>query len=203
MIIKNEEHFKEFLLEYSQEESQVKRREIEQEIWSLYGEKKAVLIIDMTGFTVLTERWGSVHYLSMITRMQRVTKPIIEQYNGEVVKFEADNCFAIFDNVEESINASIELNKALEIENQKTPDKFDIKIGCGIAYGNILLLENEDIYGNAVNIASKLGEDIAAIGEILVTYKAMKNITINETFKYTPIKHTISKVDILGFSITY
>jgi adenylate cyclase len=41
-----------------------------------------------------------------------------------------------------------------------------------IGYGRILNIGDEDIFGDEVNLASKLGEDIASKGEILLSSAA-------------------------------
>ena len=44
---------------------------------------------------------------------------------------------------------------------------------CGIDHGDLLLVGTEDFYGDPVNTASKLGEDLAIRGETLVTDRAI------------------------------
>ena len=41
-----------------------------------------------------------------------------------------------------------------------TSEDLDIYISCGIDYGRILLVDDKDCFGDAVNRASKLGEDV-------------------------------------------
>jgi len=199
----NEEEFNRFVLEYSQEPNAGRRQKINDKIWRHFGKKKAVMISDMSGFTVLTERYGPVHYLSMIRRMQMTMKPIIESFNGTVVKFEADNCFAYFETPRDAVQAAISFNLAFNAANTLTPDELDISISTGIDYGDILLLEKEDMFGQAVNIASKLGEDIADSGDILVTDDVMALIPKEAGINATTFKHSISKVEIKGFKIVY
>jgi len=43
-------------------------------------------------------------------------------------------------------------------------------------FGRVLKIGDEDVYGHEVNLASKLGEDIARGGEILVTPGARAKI---------------------------
>ena len=203
MIAEREAEFNDLLLTYSQELTQEKRDEIDAKIWDSFGEKKAVLITDMAGFTVLTERYGPVHYLSMIRRMQMTAEPIIKSFKGFVVKFEADNCFAVFDTPASAVQAAVAMNLAFDAANILTPDTLDIKISSGIDYGDILLLDGEDMYGNAVNHASKLGEDIATSGEILITKNAMEMIDPAFDIEKEETKHTISNVEIDGFKILY
>src|SRR5204862_435063 len=57
--------------------------------------------------------------------------------------------------------------------------ELDIRISVGIDYGPILVSDGSDCFGNPVNGASKLGEDIAAAGEILVTREAMAQVPPN------------------------
>ncbi len=202
MNTKNESTFKDLLLLYAQELSQESRQEINQKIWKRYGEKKALLVIDMSGFTRISKQYGAVHYLSMILRMQLTAEPIIKSFNGHLLKFEADNCFALFDNPADAIQTATTLNFALDAENIITPNELDIQISCGVDYGNILLVD-DDLFGNPVNHASKLGEDIASSGEILVTKEAMESVKDEIKKKSTPVSHIVSNIKIDAFKIHY
>ncbi len=88
--------FQNLLLDYSHETDLDKRGQIEESLWQEYGTEFAILVLDMSGFSLLTRKYGIVHYLSMVRRMQVTVEPIIDSFEGIVVKFEADNCFAVF-----------------------------------------------------------------------------------------------------------
>jgi len=165
--------FQDLLILYSQELSAENRNIIEQQVWEKFGKTISVLVVDMSGFTRLTESHGAVHYLSMVRRMQLTAQPIIESYGGKVVKFEADNAFAYFEMPDKAIRTAIALNLALDSANILTPEELDIRISCGVDHGECLLPQPSDYYGGAVNKASKLGEDLGEPGQILVTEKAM------------------------------
>jgi len=122
----------------------------ETEIWQTYGKTGVVCVIDMCGFTKAAQEHGIVAYLSMVKRMQHIVQPIIEQYAGSVVKFEADNCFAEFTDIKLTISALKDIFQKLNTENTTSPDSLDIHISVGIDYGRYLLLEN-DYWGNTVN----------------------------------------------------
>ena len=81
--------FQNLLLKYSQEVSNANREAIEAELWKEYGTEQAIFVLDMSGFSLLTRKYGIIHYLSMVRRMQIIAQPIIEEAGGEVVKFEA------------------------------------------------------------------------------------------------------------------
>ncbi len=188
--------FWDVLLGYSQEPDPARRQIIEDHLWQRYGEERAVLVFDMTGFSELSNRYGIVHFLSMVRRMQLTTEPIIGRYSGTLVKFEADNCYAMFADVAAAISAAREINRAFEIANEDTPDELDIRIACGIDYGKILVISGQDFFGNAVNRACKLGEDLAGSGEILITREAMATLPPEDAATATPMRFDISGIHI-------
>lgn len=171
------ERFHELLLQHSREPDMVARLGIEQQLWREFGAERAVLVMDMSGFSELCERHGIVHYLSMVKRMQVTAEPIIGKYHGALVKFEADNCYATFPDVDGALRAALELNSAFHAANEATPDELDIRVSCGIDFGQILVLHGRDFYGHAVNRACKLGEDVAVAGEILITAEAAAKLS--------------------------
>lgn len=193
--------FSDLLLSYSGESDPAERKRIEAKIWDDFGVERAVLVVDMSGFSELTQRHGIVHYLSMVRRMQLTAQPIIESHGGEVIKFEADNCFAMFPDSLGAIRASIALNLAFGATNILTPPELDIRISSGIDFGDILCVDGEDYFGNPVNRASKLGEDVARPGEILVTKEAMDRVPEDAEVDRDPIRLSISGIEIEGFSI--
>jgi class 3 adenylate cyclase len=74
---------------------------------------------------------------------------------------------------------------------------------CGIDYGRILIVGNEDCFGDAVNRACKLGEDVAAAGEILVTQDAMKTVDAESGFKLREVNISVSGINIPAYAIEY
>src|SRR5215208_5747582 len=163
------QEFQERLLHYSQTESVEERHDIEEMLWSTYGAEYAVFVLDMSGFSLLTRKYGIVHYLSMVKRMQLTSEPIVKSYGGSMIKYEADNCFAVFPDPLSAVNAAIAMQHAFAASNLLTSDDLDIHIACGIDHGKLLIIGHEDCFGEPVNRASKIGEDLAAAGEIIVT----------------------------------
>jgi adenylate cyclase len=195
--------FQDLLLRFSQETSDDGRRKIETQIWNDFGDEHAIFVLDMSSFSLLTRKYGIVHYLSMVRRMQLTVEPIIETFEGSVLKFEADNCFAIFPDTLPAIRAAIAMQLAFDASNLLTSDKFDVRISCGIDYGKILIIGNEDCFGDAVNRACKLGEDVAAAGEILVTGNAMDRVNPEADVKRHAVNISISGITIPAYGIEY
>jgi len=195
--------FQDLLLSFSQAEDLDLRKKIEAELWKEYGMHRAVFVLDMSGFSLLTRKYGIVHYLSMVKRMQLTTEPIVKSYGGSMIKFEADNCFAIFPDPQSAVNAAMAMQHAFESSNLTTSDDLDIYIACGIDYGKILVIKDEDCFGDAVNRASKLGEDIASAREILVTQEAMDAIPASAGVKAHEMTVSVSGIEIKAYSIEF
>jgi class 3 adenylate cyclase len=197
------EQFQELLLSFSQSEDLEERKRIEKILWDEYGTDCAVFVLDMSGFSLLTRRHGIVHYLSMVKRMQLTTEPIVRSYGGSMIKYDADNCFAIFPDALSAVNAAVAMQHAFNASNLLTTDDLDIHIACGVDYGKILVIRGEDCFGDAVNRASKLGEDVAAAGEVLVTHEALQAIPQDAGIKAREVQISISGITITAYSIQF
>ncbi len=134
------------------------------------------MVLDMCGFSRLTARYGIIHFLAMIHRLHGIVLPIIRAQGGTVVKTEADNVFAVFPDVAPAVATSIEIQQRLHAANIFLPEDWDLHASLGIGYGELLMIGDDDLYGNEMNIASKLGEDIAGRGEVFLSDAAHARI---------------------------
>eukprot|EP00163_Fabomonas_tropica_P021491 TRINITY_DN3755_c0_g2_i1.p1 TRINITY_DN3755_c0_g2~~TRINITY_DN3755_c0_g2_i1.p1 ORF type:complete len:719 (+),score=205.57 TRINITY_DN3755_c0_g2_i1:350-2506(+) len=149
--------------------------DIVQRVRDRWERQRVIFISDMSGFTRIVKAHGILHFLAMIYKMRSIVNPILEKYGGEVIKFEADNVFALFDHPTQAVSASLEAQAALyEYNRFGTDNPLDrdnaIKISVGIAYGPVVYVpEDEDVFGPTVDLCFDLGEDIAESGEVLVS----------------------------------
>lgn len=198
-----DQYFEQLLIDYTMANTGEERKRIETVLWREFGRRMLVFVLDMSGFSLLTRKYGVVHYLSLVKRMQLTTLPIIEKHNGTFIKFEADNCYAMFDAVLPAVHASIELNAVFNAMNQYTQDPFDIRISIGMDYGDVLLTGGPDYFGDTVNRACKLGEDIAGPGEIILTETAFAQLPAEAGFEGRPLELSISGIPQKAFKLNY
>lgn len=145
---------------------------IDAQIEAQFERKLAIFVLDMCGFSRLTVRHGIIHYLAMIRRMQRAVLPCLEAQGGVLLKAEADNLFATFEKVPAALRAALSIQRELARENAVLPEDWDVHVSIGIGYGKLLVIGQDDLYGSEMNLASKLGEDVAKAGEVLLTEAA-------------------------------
>lgn len=173
------------------------RDELMQSIEEIFGQEKAVLVLDMSGFSRTTQSYGIILFLVMIHQMRLIVKPCIAAHGGLLVKAEADNLFCLFDTVTDAVSASLEIIRRLEAANIVLPEEQDLYVSIGIGYGQILNVEDEDLFGCEVNLASKLGEDIGRMGEILLTEAA------HAALQEPDLETRQENVSVSGLSLSY
>jgi class 3 adenylate cyclase len=169
--------------------------QIDARIRQTFGETRAVLVMDMSGFSRMTIKHGIIHFLAMIHRMNQIVAPTVREHGGRVIKFEADNAFATFDTVEAAVEAAIDISRRFSAANTMLPEEMDMHGKFGIGYGEILIIEDQDLFGSEVNLASKLGEDLAKRGEILLTEAAFAEVEA-EGLECEEVSMTISGLQL-------
>ena len=171
--------------------------EITHRIEGVFEQQRSILILDMSGFTKATQQGNLISFLLGINQMQRLAVPVVEDGNGIVVRAEHDNLTCLFDEVGEAVAASREIARRLEAANVILPADKELYASIGIGFGKILNIENGTIYGNEVNLTSKLGEDIGDLGDILLTEGAYSQVAESE------LKLEERQVSISGLELKY
>lgn len=167
-------HNKAFLRQLLSQRSQVPSNAaaIDAAIAQAFVRDVAILVLDMCGFSRITQSHGIIHFLGMIHQMEQAACPAITGNGGEVIKQEADNLFAVFSTPEQALDAALDTLRALDAMNAVLPPERALNVSAGIGFGPTLVIANEDLFGAEMNCACKLGEDIAIAGEILLTSAA-------------------------------
>jgi adenylate cyclase len=150
------------------------RPEAEAEINRRYRREVAIMVCDFTGMVERTDAHGIVYSLALAAAAEDAMHPAIKARGGEVVKRVADTFFAVFASPEAALHASFEALAALGgFNHSRTGTIHDgsrndpIAASIGLGWGDALIIPGADAYGDEVNRAFVLGEDIARGGEVL------------------------------------
>lgn len=135
------------------------------------GADMAVLVCDSSGFSKKTHDHGIIEFLDTMVKCHDRFVRIVEGVGGQALSSKADNLIALFPSVDSAAAAALELNAWLKARNAKAPAYKRYNICSGIDFGPLLRLA-DDAYGPTVNVAFKVGEDIAGVDEILLTGRA-------------------------------
>jgi adenylate cyclase len=177
-----------------------KASDVDLKIKEIFAETHAILVLDMSGFSRLTIRYSIIHFLASLRRLCAIAMPIIQQHQGSLVKQEADNIFAVFAKVDSAVDAAIDILKSLAAINTGLPDALDLYASIGIGYGEILMIEGKDVFGCEMNLASKLGEDLARPSEILLTEAAYEHVDPSRR-SWEKLEFSVSGLNLLTYKV--
>lgn len=178
MIDKAHAEFEQLIADLSTAADDDEYGQVRKSIWDRFGTTGAAFISDMANFSSTSRSLGICHFLKMIHRTRGIVAPLISTNNGVLLKCDADNCYAFFEQPGDAIQACFDINAELFRSNQEHDVDEQIYLSVGIDYGDLLLVGDSDFYGDPVNSASKLGEDLAVKGETLVTERALHQTTL-------------------------
>jgi adenylate cyclase len=147
--------------------------DIDEAVWKEYGQQRAVLYTDLSGFSSSVEAHGIIHFLQVIYQSQKIVHPVIAGNNGSLVKMEADSLLVHFPTIASAVQCALGILDVARAYNQNRNETEWIVPCCGIDFGQILVVGDSDIFGQAVNGASYLGEDVATQWEILISCSAI------------------------------
>lgn len=178
------------------------REDIAKAIEETFTQERALMVLDLSGFSRTTQKKGIVPFLLMINQMRRLATPMIEERGGGIVKAEADNLYCLFATATDAVQAARQIARQLDTANLVLPSDSALYASFGIGYGRILNIADEDLWGDEVNQTSKLGEDIAERGQILLTEAAWSQVK-DEGLDASEEHVTISGLDLIYYSISH
>src|SRR6478752_625301 len=137
----------------------------------------AIMFTDIVGYTALMgtdERKA----FDLLQKNRELQKPIIEKFNGRWIKELGDGVMASFNTVSDAVNAAIKIQEACNAAK-------DFQLSIGIHQGEVIF-ENNDIYGDAVNIASRI-QSLGVPGSVLFSKKITDEIRNKAEFQLTSL----------------
>jgi class 3 adenylate cyclase len=145
------------------------RTAIDASIYARFGQVHAVMYTDLVGFSRVVETFGILHFLELIQESETLFLPLIHRHGGVCIKREGDSLLVLFDTPQRALVAAHAMVQVtVEVNPGRAPeDRIEVCIGLG--YGTVLRIDGNEVWGAEVNAASKLGEDLAKGGEVLVT----------------------------------
>jgi adenylate cyclase len=181
------------LYEYNEHPSE--RPRILQEIHRRFNREHALLIMDAAGFSRTVKAVGIVHVLALLERLERIVRPQVEAHRGRILRREADNVFAVFPHPRDAVECIVQVIEELRAVNEALPEEEEMFVSAGIGFGTVLAIGEDDVYGDEMNLASKLGEDLVRPEEVLLTPAAHAALAGTDTFTFQEVGVTISGLE--------
>src|SRR5450755_4712190 len=152
----------------------------------------AILAADVAGSCRLIgiDEEGTLAQLKALRKT--LFDPKITDHRGRIVKNTGDGALVEFASVVDAVRCADEIQRCMAEQNTDVPQNKRIEFRIGIHVGDIII-EDDDIFGDGVNIAVRL-EGIAAPGGICISDDAHRQIRgkVDVTFEDTgsqPLKN--------------
>jgi TolB-like protein/class 3 adenylate cyclase/Flp pilus assembly protein TadD len=139
---------------------------------SLNKKLSVVFFSDIVGYTQLMGRNEDLAYQLMKENLA-VHQRFFEKFNGKLIKELGDGVLATFDNAEDALSASLEIQKEWK-------SRGEIELRIGLHCGDIIF-DRGDVYGDAVNIASRI-QSIGVPSCVLFSKELKSLITSKDNF---------------------
>ena len=135
---------------------------------------QAIVFVDLSGFTKLTEERGDEAAVQTATELQRDAETVARRRGGRLVKLLGDGALLRFSEAKASVQAALDLVEALD-------PRGSLAAHAGIHTGPVVE-RDLDVFGGTVNLASRIAS-VAAGGEVL-TSRAVANAVDDQSLRF-------------------
>jgi len=134
-----------------------------------------VLFTDIVDSTKRSSAVGDSNWRAVLDSHDRITRGLIDQHRGRVVKSTGDGLLAVFEVPSQGVACGLEMREALR--------GIGVEIRAGVHAGEIEVHDDGDISGIAVNLAARV-EQKAADGE-LWTSSTVRDMMLGGSASFT------------------
>jgi TolB-like protein/class 3 adenylate cyclase len=145
----------------------------------------AILAADVAGYSRLMGQDEEGTHDRLKVHLRQLVNPKIKEYRGRIVKNTGDGMLAEFSSVVNAVRCAVEVQRGMANRNAQTPEDQRIVFRVGINLGDVIV-EPGDIYGDGVNIASRL-EALAEPGGICISDDAFRQVRVKVDVEFIDI----------------
>ncbi|HEU0111621.1 MAG TPA: adenylate/guanylate cyclase domain-containing protein, partial [Flavisolibacter sp.] len=143
----------------------------------------AIMFTDIVGYTALMGVDEEMAF-DLLNQNRQLQAPLIKKHGGKWIKELGDGILSTFSTVTDAVNCACSI-----MEGCRSIDALELRIG--IHQGEVVF-ENNDVFGDGVNIASRL-QSVAEIGTIFISETVRNNIANRKDIRTRFIKEEVLK----------
>ncbi|MCH9673755.1 MAG: adenylate/guanylate cyclase domain-containing protein [Gammaproteobacteria bacterium] len=137
-----------------------------------------IMFTDIKGFTARVSDGTRQDVVNLRALNDRLIRPVIEHFGGNVVKTIGDAFLASFDSPTDGVLCGVTILEVLRQHNQVAVEVNQLEVRVAINSGDVEV-SDDDVHGEAVNIAARL-ESVAEAGEVYFTEAVYLAMNRNE-----------------------
>jgi adenylate cyclase len=126
----------------------------------------SILCADVKSYSRLMES-DETRTIGTLRQYRTAMDALVQRHEGRTINTWGDAVIAEFSSVVEAVQCAIEVQRELAVRNRDLPEAEQMWFRIGINLGDVMV-ENDDLYGEGVNIAARL-QELAEPGGILIS----------------------------------
>lgn len=134
----------------------------------------AICFADVCDSTAIFEEYGDDRSREIVGTVHRLVGDVIENHGGTVVKTIGDEVMGTFPEIDVATQAVMQFPDA--VKDDDTLAALGLQIRVGLCYGPVVQEEDGDVFGDAVNVASRL-VDWARADQIVTTAETLTSLS--------------------------
>ena len=134
----------------------------------------AILALDIVGYSRLMNADEEGTYALLLAWRRDVMQPKLREHRGRIIKTTGDGALVEFGSAVAAVRYALDVQQVMTIRNAGMPDSRRIELRIAVNIGDVIV-EPEDIYGHAVNLAARL-ESLAPPGGICVSAELWRHV---------------------------
>ncbi len=127
----------------------------------------AVLFADIFEYSKHTELYETETHQNLQTVLERA-RSLVNKNSGHVSRAHGDSILATFSNPLDAVYCAVEIHAATTRHNFNILEKHQLKFRIGINFGQVIYDNDNQPYGNTVNVAARL-EKMANPGDTVIS----------------------------------
>jgi hypothetical protein len=137
----------------------------------------------VAGYTALSSHDEDLA-LDLIKSFQRISRKLVTEKGGRVVKFLGDGMLAEFSSLDAAVNAAHALQNSFPYLEEVKEARVSLRVGVHL--GDIVFGEDGDVYGSGVNVASRI-EGHAPLAGVVVSDSAYQQLRHRRHYQFSSI----------------
>src|SRR5438046_6482102 len=136
----------------------------------------AILFADVVGYSRLMGEDETATY-DALQRLRGMIDPLIAGHAGRIVSTAGDGLLADFGSVVDALSCAVEMQQTARDLNAASPPGRHLQLRIGVNLGDVIVADDNDLYGDGINIAARV-QALAYPGGICLSgtaYDQVKN----------------------------
>lgn len=152
----------------------------------------AIMFTDMVGYTTLSQR-DERRAMDLLEEQRRIVRQHVQDHGGKEVKTIGDGFLVEFGSSLSAVNCAVAIQEAVRSRNAERPPAERYALRAGVHLGEVLEKEG-DIYGDTVNIASRI-EPLAPEGGVCISGQVRENVANKASYLFVSLgRHELRNV---------